>query len=486
MKKIIVLFVMLGAALFTYAQNEIDALRYTFTQYYGTGRSIAMGNAFGALGADMGAIAINPAAVATFKHNTFTITPFFAFDKAVSTFNGTTKQNFDYKFALDNFGLLFTTPGKLSFAITVNKIANYNHDILIEGVNDKGSFMDALMLDADGLWPDELNPYTTGPAFDTYVIDTIPGTLTYTNALWWSLAPGEEPTYGETQKKVAKTQGAGNKTDLAVGYNFGDKLFLGASVNFFSFNYSETSEYSEDFSNLNVDIDYMEYTQQLTQTVSGLGFSVGMIYSPIKNIRIGGSFVSPSSLHVKERYNVKMYSHFVTPDAYGNTSYEASYPYDNNDAVNYYDYHIYSPMHMTASLGFITRFGSFGIEYEYVTYNLMKMSADDNTFEYANETIQGFKNGENLRAGGELRLGIVRVRAGGSYYPSPTSYLSDVLVLSGGIGVISGNTSLDFSFSQSSQGYPNYYLYNGYSDEPVPSVQINNYSMNVTLGIKLD
>ena len=41
----------------------------------GTARSVAMGNAFTALGGDMGSISINPASSAVYRYSEFSITP---------------------------------------------------------------------------------------------------------------------------------------------------------------------------------------------------------------------------------------------------------------------------------------------------------------------------------------------------------------------------------------------------------------------------
>ena len=43
------------------AQTVADALRFSDNNYYGTARSISMGNAFTALGGDLGSISLNPA-----------------------------------------------------------------------------------------------------------------------------------------------------------------------------------------------------------------------------------------------------------------------------------------------------------------------------------------------------------------------------------------------------------------------------------------
>ena len=71
---------LIAALLFTgsalaFAQDAQDARRYSFNDYQGTARSMAMGNAFTALGGDIGSIGINPAGSAVNSYSQFTITP---------------------------------------------------------------------------------------------------------------------------------------------------------------------------------------------------------------------------------------------------------------------------------------------------------------------------------------------------------------------------------------------------------------------------
>ena len=49
------------------AQNEEDALRYSNVFFGGTARYMGVGGAFGALGADISVLNINPAGMARFK-----------------------------------------------------------------------------------------------------------------------------------------------------------------------------------------------------------------------------------------------------------------------------------------------------------------------------------------------------------------------------------------------------------------------------------
>lgn len=49
------------------AQGEVDALRFSREDLYGTARSMAMGGAFGALGGDLTGVNINPAGIAVYR-----------------------------------------------------------------------------------------------------------------------------------------------------------------------------------------------------------------------------------------------------------------------------------------------------------------------------------------------------------------------------------------------------------------------------------
>lgn len=76
-------------SVFSYSQNEIDALRYSTLTYGGTARFSAMGGAFGALGADLSNMGINPAGVALFSKTEFAFTPCIFNNSSSVTYNGT-------------------------------------------------------------------------------------------------------------------------------------------------------------------------------------------------------------------------------------------------------------------------------------------------------------------------------------------------------------------------------------------------------------
>ena len=75
MKKTIPILLFTVIAAGANAQTTADALRFSENNYYGTARTISMGNAFTALGGDLGSIGINPAGSAVNNYSQATLTP---------------------------------------------------------------------------------------------------------------------------------------------------------------------------------------------------------------------------------------------------------------------------------------------------------------------------------------------------------------------------------------------------------------------------
>ena len=80
MKKVaLTIFMAVAATVAGYAQTAYDAFLFSDNNYEGTARTMAMGNAFTALGGDLGSISINPAGSAVAKHSQFIISPSLTF-----------------------------------------------------------------------------------------------------------------------------------------------------------------------------------------------------------------------------------------------------------------------------------------------------------------------------------------------------------------------------------------------------------------------
>src|SRR4051794_37454461 len=54
-------------SIYSYSQNDLDAIRYSRIGVGGSSRFISMGGAFGAIGADLGCAAYNPAGLGIYR-----------------------------------------------------------------------------------------------------------------------------------------------------------------------------------------------------------------------------------------------------------------------------------------------------------------------------------------------------------------------------------------------------------------------------------
>ena len=75
MKRIILITALAAASLGASAQTMYDAMMFSQNDYFGTARSMSMGNAVTALGGDLGSIGINPAGSAVARYSQFVVTP---------------------------------------------------------------------------------------------------------------------------------------------------------------------------------------------------------------------------------------------------------------------------------------------------------------------------------------------------------------------------------------------------------------------------
>ena len=78
---------------FSYAQTDVDALRYSTPAVQGTARNVALGNTMGTIGADISALSTNPAGIAKFSSTEFILSPAIAINKSSSSYLNKTHKN---------------------------------------------------------------------------------------------------------------------------------------------------------------------------------------------------------------------------------------------------------------------------------------------------------------------------------------------------------------------------------------------------------
>ncbi len=478
------LFILLCLALTTgivSAQTAMEALRYSMLYSGGTARSMAIGGAFGAIGADFSTLSTNPAGIGLYRSSEFTITPSLNNTNILSKYNGTALEDNKYNFNLSNAGMVLSFDNSsntlskwkfIHFGLGVNKLANFNSNTMIEGYNSWNSIITEYQTKAQGIHPDKLNDFDTKMAWNTYLLlDTMRdgnGNLAYSSVI---------PNGGVTQAKYIQSTGALNEYVITVGGNFDDKLYLGGTIGIPYIRYIEHATYEEFDDKDSIPIfNQMSIYDELLTTGTGVNFKFGMIYRPTDWLRVGGAFHTPTFYTMHDEYYREI-SH--TTD--NNTNYEEKSP------RGVYDYSLTTPMRAIGNLAFIyNQIGLIGIEYEFVDYSEAGFSAPGESFgDIAREIKDKYTQAHNIRVGGELNLHPIQIRAGYGMYGSPyQKNINDLerTNMSFGIGLKDQNYFLDFAYSLTSYK-EDYYLYN---PALVNAVKMDKklHSFLVTLGFK--
>lgn len=471
------------------AQNEMDALRYSQFFYGSTARSMSMGGAFTALGGDFSSLGLNPGGIGVYRAGEFSITPVFNFQKSDANYMDTQTDEFKYNIGIENLGFVGAIRSgresgwiSTNFGIGFNRVNNFNRNIIMKGINEFTSMADYFIYYADGLDPEDLDPYWERLAFDTYVIDT----LSFPNFYdpWVPL--------GTDHKQTRNYSGSMNEWTFSLGGNYDNKLFVGASLGIVSVNYSDRYSHTETNSDFAYDFREFTYKRRVITKGTGINFKFGAIYTPVEMLRFGASLHLPTFYRMEDEESASMESFFV-----GGESYSAVPTTSSGDRMGarIKEYAIHTPLR--ANLGAAFLFGKAGlvsVDYEYVDYTTMRLRETDGGYDFGfeNETIsEAFRPTHNLRLGGEFKMNNIAFRGGYGIYLSPyekgqMNDNSNYSVISAGVGLRESSFFLDFGYSLSTLKENEFlYYYAGMPTESEASKNnYNNSSFKITFGFR--
>lgn len=526
MRKTLITILLTMTGIIGHAQSAYDGLIFSENNYEGTARSVAMGNAFTALGGDLGSITINPAGSAVAGYSQFTITPGLTISSStaqgVSPFTDGSLPYFERKmnssmarFSIPNMGLTINwDTGRssglknMTFGFVVNKAASFDQDVYASGLNSTTSFMGAMAVDAAGIPASGLDasnaydryPWSTVVGYQSGMISTFGGySDEYVGASELIFDNGDivlggdiEQTYGRRVK--------GGKFDYVFnfGANISDFLYLGANLGLSSTNYSYDDYFKEaavDPADFEIALDNGEnmYFSQMRHRywyeadVSGIYAKIGAIITPGYGLRIGAAIQTPVTNTVVERWQYTGSTEFTSAEYDGYASSpEGEYSYVFN-----------SPMR--ANLGIAYTFGNFAVisaDYELCNYGQMRFMEDRNGqsdyFDDLNNNIKeifGLQN--NWRFGAEAKFGALAVRGGYGFSTSPEKHFDGTYRSNWSLGLgysSKGSFYADFAVRKNSYNNEYYMPYNDYifNDDgtiadPVPEILITRSDWKVLM-----
>ena len=449
------------------AQGLDDAIFNAPTYYEGTARSMAMGNATGALGGDITATCINPAGLGLYRSSELTFSTGLQHYFINSSYYNNSQNAGKMRMSIPNFGLVMG--GEVSnykplryfqLGIGLTRTNDFNYHYEAFGLNPNSSMIDSYIQTINGI--DELfnpdiepgdylydnYPYDLSPAWETFLIDR------FTDSVGDFFYDSPVPPGNVRQNDDVVSKGRSEEWTFAFGGNLYEKLFLGTSFGLTHLKRISTRTYTETPANLNNSFSSWEHQEELGDTAWGVNFKCGVIYYPASWLRIGAAWHSrthyvfgetwstETSATLKNDQNGQEYHRYLSPTIYPS-----------------YDFR--TPHTFIGSLAFfLGQHGLLTTDVEYLNYGKCRFSSDDFSFSDANNDIKNtLQSTYNLRIGAEWRVRQFFVRSGAAYYGSPFGFgekYGSVKKLCLGIGYASSDdTSWDFAYelTRTTKGY---------------------------------
>ena len=480
-------FLLLLTSFSASAQNEMDALRYSFSEPGGTARFSSMGGAFGALGGDFSSLSINPAGLGVFRSSEITITPSLGYQASETKFLGQMEDEMKYNFDLNNIGVVFSIPTSaktgeggwqfVNLAFGMNRHTNFNNRWVARGFNNTSSLMTSFLEQArrEGS-VENLNDFNTGLAWDTYLLDMDDGVFFV-----------DMPDGQVSQRMTVNNSGYIREFVASVGANYNDIFYIGASVGLPSVSYSFKSIFEEtDTRNVSSYFKSLTYTDNFSTSGTGFNFKFGGIIRIQNYVRLGATIHTPTFFNLTDKYDTSIRSDLnLDPESYPDYTDAAKFA---QSPKGEFKYELNTPLKAIGSLGLL--FGTTGLislDYEYIDYTKARLRSDDYSFSDENTAIKQSLNAQhNIRLGGEVRINPLFLRAGYGLYSSPYQEgINDGKrnILSAGIGIRERYYSLDFSYSYGfySEDYALYTIEDPLTPLPVAQRDFSSNVFRITL-----
>lgn len=494
MKKLIAIILFSTALNSVYGQDIYDAMRFAQTDLNGTARFKAMGGAFGAVGGDFSSLNVNPAGSLIFANNQVGVTLSNFNTCNESNYFGNTTTNNKNSLDINQAGAVFTFINqdrksdwrKFAFSINYENAKNLDNNIFSAGTNPNNSVDKYFLSYANGVqlgnindsyyYFDELyfNEQQAYLGYNAYIID--PTLNTGNNTTYFTNVATGGNYYQENR---IQTTGYNGKATFNFAGQYTDKWLFGLNLNSHFLDYRQSSNFFETKNNSNVkDINF---NNELYTYGSGFSFQIGTIYKPMKELRIGISYESPTWYRLTDELNQR-----ISTSVYGLSSNPNGYSgvvIDPNTTMVFVPYNLQTPSKLTTSFAYI--FGKRGlISFDVATKNYANTTYRPKQDFSATNTIMSneLTTSSEVRIGGEYKIKKVSLRGGYRWEQSPfknKTSIGDLTGYSAGFGYNFGYTKLDVAYAYAKRDYNQQFFTQGLTDAARINAVNNNISVTL-------
>lgn len=439
MKRIFTIFLVSLAAVSASAQTVYDAMTLGTNEYFGTARSISLGNAVTALGGDLGMIGINPAGAAVAPYSQFVISPGVTVATTNAQYAPQWGSSYTYankasrtRFIVPNVGasVYFATGYDSGLkGMSMSFVANTTNQFLswggVSGVNDKSSvassFAHTANYDADGnnhmMDPDVFQHFQNPWNDSDYGWNSLAGyksnLISYNDALqkYFGVTEDASGNLRGPVNQTSITQTYGSKTDIIAGmaFNYNDNFYLGINIGIPTQNYTYDETFTEEAKEMEqfpitlgepgkyttTYFDSADYEYYYTANVDGIYAKIGAIFIPAPGFRLGLAFQSPTLYTITERWETIMHTSFQ------NTSLNGK----GESPRGEYRYCFVSPYIFNAGAAYtLGTLGLISADYELTDYSIMRYSELHDISTYYNAINSDIR--QNCGVSHQLRLGL--------------------------------------------------------------------------------
>ena len=471
------LIVLLTNCCAIYSQNISDAINYSSNSYQGTARFNSMGGAFGALGGDLSAIAVNPASSAVLNDGHFSLS-FGTDSKSGNASLLNSSNNFEKNnFTLNQIGGVINFENidknkklnKISVGISYNQTKNNFNEFSVLNISNNNSIDSYFLNNAEGLPINQISAfenetitqayidignvygYTHQQAFlgyESFIIDP----YSDNNSSYYSNVPSG--TFIQNYRSISR--GYNGKLSFNAGFQYNDNFYLGVNLNshFIDYdNYTILNETNSNGDSGQFRVNGIYFENRLSTFGEGFSAQFGLISKLSDVIRFGFTYDTPTWYTVSEETSQYLETSII--DENDNVSLLVTNP----NAINIYeDYSLKTPSKITASTAFVFKnFGLFSFDYSRRDYSSMKFKPqNDLHFSNLNQEISiRLKEVNTFRFGAEFLADRLSYRFGYMIEESPYNSGStsgfdntndSIKGFSLGVGYKLNNTVIDLSY----------------------------------------
>jgi len=356
-------------------------------------RAIGLGGAYVGVADDYSAVYWNPSGLGQVRRMEFNLGFSHNSVSNYANFMGNELEGNASSSRLNSLGFIFPVPtyrGSLVFGFGYHKVRDFDNVLDIEGFNPQyAAFADIVV-----------------PTYDGWVTDV-------NDSLF--------------QQESILEEGSRNHYTLSGAVELQQNFFVGVSLNIIRgrddygihFVESDTKNLYRFFDEANKivsDLDYWQYDRTIGSDFSATNLKLGVMYNPIKALRIGATMTTNTEYEIKENWGEAWSEYYDTAEE------AAVYDYQSN-----YTYKVKEPFAMGVGLSYRLANAMLAASVDYQNWSEAKFLTDPPVASVSQAEINRYIRQEltsttSLHLGAEMYLPMIKARLRGGYFNQPSPY----------------------------------------------------------------